>query len=201
MKRRIITTCLGLFILFLSSCATTKMSSFTNPDIKISTYKKILVFGNTRDIDFRKTLEADLVNEFTSNGKNAVSRINIVSPLKEYTQNELNQIYAENEIDCIVSVSVIDASEESSYIPQETQINYKSQYVDGELVSVPYTTTTGGYSVSYPKASFEIVFVDTKTGELALKATANSKGDEFSTMKTISKSLAKKIVKEFITQP
>ena len=104
MKRRIISLVFILVIFFVFSCATTNISSFKNPDIEISTYKKILVFGNTRDIDFRKTLEADLVNEFTSNGKNAVSRINIVSPLKEYSQSELNQIYSENDIDCIVAV-------------------------------------------------------------------------------------------------
>ena len=198
MKRNIVYLGIILLAFSFSSCATTNISSFTNSDIKISAYKKILVSVNSRDIDFRKTLELDLVNAFTSNGKNALSSISIISPLKEHTQNELKKIYSENGIDCVLSVSVMDASEESSYIPEQTQTYYRSQYVNGQFASIPYTTTSGGYTVSSSKASFEILLSDVKTGELALKATANSKGDD---MKLISKSLAKKIVEEYISQP
>ena len=94
---------------------------------------------------------------------------------------------------------IISAGENSAYIPQQTYINYSSQYVNGQLISIPYTTTSGGYSVSYPKADFEITLTDIVSGKLAYKATANSEGDEFSDMKTISRSLAKEIVKEYIS--
>jgi len=159
----------------------------------LDTYK----YGDTCDIDYRKTIEEDLVSAFFKVGINAVSSIEIVSPLKNYTNLELNKIYSDNNIDCILSVAVIDANEMSEYIPQQTYTNYRSEYQNGQLISVPYSTLSGGYSVSYPKASFEIKIKDLKTGELALKSTANSEGDEFSDMKTISKSLTKKIVLEY----
>lgn len=195
---------LGLVVLVVSivmlSCATTKISSFTNPDINISDYKKILVYGNSRDIDFRKTLEADLVNAFAEKQIDVASHIDLISPLKEYTKSELQEIYLENNIDCILEVAVLDASTGTAYVPQQSYTNYSSQWVNGQLISIPYTTTSGGYSVSYPKGSFEIILTDAKTDEVALKATANSEGDEFSDMKTISKSLAKKIVEEYLAQ-
>lgn len=185
------------FLLFVS-CATTKISSFKNPDIDFSNYQKMLILGNSRDIDFRKTIETDLVTAFTEQSIGAVSCIELISPVKEYTDEEIQKILSENNIDGYLSVAVVTASEESAYVPQTSYTNYRSQYVNGQLISTPYTSTYGGYSVSYPKASFEIILTDIKTGQIAFKATANSEGDEFSDMKTISKSLAKKIVEEYI---
>lgn len=185
------------FLLFVS-CATTKISSFKNPDIDFSNYQKMLILGNSRDIDFRKTIETDLVTAFTEQSIGAVSSIELISPVKEYTDEEIQKILSENNIDSYLSVAVVTALEESAYVPQTSYTNYRSQYVNGQLISTPYTSTYGGYSVSYPKASFEIILTDIKTGQIAFKATANSEGDEFSDMKTISKSLAKKIVEEYI---
>lgn len=184
--------------LFFVSCATTKISSFKNPDIDFSNYQKMLILGNSRDIDFRKTIETDLVTAFTEQSIGAVSSIELISPVKEYTDEEIQKILSENNIDGYLSVAVVTALEESAYVPQTSYTNYRSQYVNGQLISTPYTSTYGGYSVSYPKASFEIILTDIKTGQIAFKATANSEGDEFSDMKTISKSLAKKIVEEYI---
>ena len=190
---------LVIILLFLTSCATTKISSFINPDIDISNYKNILVFGNIRDIEIRKTLESDIVSAFIENNLNCISSINIFSPLKDYSEQEREEILIKNNIDGIITVCIISAGENSAYIPQQTYINYSSQYVNGQLISIPYTTTSGGYSVSYPKADFEITLTDIVSGKLAYKATANSEGDEFSDMKTISRSLAKEIVKEYIS--
>ena len=185
------------FLLFVS-CATTKISSFKNPDIDFSNYQRMLILGNSRDIDFRKTIETDLVTAFTEQSIGAVSSIELISPVKEYTDEEIQKILSENNIDGYLSVAVVTALEESAYVPQTSYTNYRSHYVNGQLISTPYTSTYGGYSVSYPKASFEIILTDIKTGQIAFKATANSEGDEFSDMKTISKSLAKKIVEEYI---
>ena len=191
-----------LFIVLVSflfvGCAVTKISSFKNPDIDFSSYKKILVCGNCRDIDFRKTLEADLVAAFTEKSILAVASIDIISPVKEYTPEELSNILARNNIDGFLSVEMLAAAEETTYVPQQTYTHYRSEYVNGKLITVPYTTTSGGYSLSYPKASFEIILTDISTGQIAFKATANSEGDEFSDMKTISKSLSKKIVEEYL---
>lgn len=191
-----------LFILlipfFFICCASTDISSFKNPDISFSDYKKIMVYGNSRDINFQKTIEADLVTAFAENNIIAVSSIELISPVKEYTTDEIQKILIENEIDGYLSVAVVSASEESVYIPQSSHTWYRSQYVNGTFTSVPYTTTSGGYSVSYPKASFDIILTDIKSGKIAFKATANSEGDEFSDMETISESLSAAIVEEYI---
>ncbi len=194
MKRLLI-----LLISFLClSCASTKISSFSNPDVDFSKYKTILVCGDCQDIEFRKALETDIVNAFTEKSITAISYITIISPVKEYTEEELKKIYSDNKIDAFLTVTIISSSKETVYIPPTTTTNYTSRYENGRLVQVPYTTTSGGYSVSYPKTSFEIILKDINTNEIAFKATAKSEGDEFSSMKTLSKSLAKEIVSEFM---
>lgn len=191
-----------LFILFIPfvfiCCASTDISSFKNPDINFSDYKKILVYGNSRDIDFQKSIENFLVITFKENNIEAVSSIELIPPLKEYTEEDIQKILYENEIDGYLSVSVVSATEESVYIPQSSHTYYRSQYVNGSYSSIPYTMTSGGYSVTYPKASFDIILTDIKSGKIAFKATANSEGDEFSDMKTIAESLACAIVEEYI---
>ena len=79
------------FLLFVG-CATTKISSFKNPDIDFSNYQKMLILGNSRDIDFRKTIETDLVTAFTEQSIGAVSSIELISPVKEYTDEEIQKI-------------------------------------------------------------------------------------------------------------
>lgn len=189
---------LTIFIVIVSSCATTKLSSFKNPEIDLTLYKSIVVFANIKDIEIRKYLENKLVEEFTTRGKNAVSYISLFSPLKEYSTEKIINTLKEKNIGCYLEISIMDAKNNSAYVPQKTTTHYQSQYVNGQYISTPYTTTSGGYSVSYPTASFEITALDLQSGEVAMKATANSEGDEFSDMKTIMTSLTKKIVDEFV---
>lgn len=189
-----------LLITFLFiGCASVKISSFKNPDVDISKYKKIIVYGNTKDIEYRKTLEADITAAFKEKSIDAVSSIDIISPVKEYTQEEIKKIYIDNKIDSILTVAIIDVKTETVYVPPTNYTNYNTQIVNGVVVSTPYTTTTGGYSSSYSKITFEIILKDLKTGETAFKATANSEGSGLSNFDGISMSLAREIVLEYIS--
>lgn len=191
---------LFLLLPFVSvCCATTKVSSFRNPDINLSEYKKIVVHGNSRDIDFQKTLESDLVNAFSEKNIQAVSSIKLMSPIKEYTVEEIQAIFSENEIDGHLYVAVVSAPDGAAYIAQMPQSTFPSQYANGKLSSSAYAAVSGGNAGAHPRASFDIILIDVKSGQIAFKATANSEGDEFSDMKNISKSLAKKIAEEYVS--
>ncbi len=190
-----------IFAIFsLIGCATTEISSFKNPDIKISEYKKILVKADVRDIKLRKTLEKDLVSEFTKKEIDSVAYIDIFSPVKTYSETERDGILSENKIDCILSIELLDVQNNSEYIPKTTSTYYTSEYVNGQFINIPHTSTSGGYSASYPTASFEVVLTDAKSGEIALKATANSEGNEFTDIDMISSSFAKQVVAEYLRQ-
>ena len=190
-----------IILIIITGCATTSISYFSNLDIKISSFKKIMVFAPFQDIGWRKIAESNFVKEFSTQGKNAVSCIEVISPVEEYTDEEIISILHRNAIDSVLIISLIDAHSEKVYIPQKTTTHYRSYIQGSNVYSEPYTQTSGGYSLSFPKASFEINIIDVKSGKIAMKATANSKGNEFSDMKTIFKSLAKKIVSEYMAQP
>jgi len=85
MKQRHRISILVIIAAFLvTSCATTSISFLNNPEIKLSSFNKIMVFAPFQDISWRKSMESYFVEEFTKKGKNAVSSIEIVSPLKTY---------------------------------------------------------------------------------------------------------------------
>ena len=193
-----------IFILFLFSilfigCASTRITTIKNPNSDISLYKKILVFANTQNLEFAKNFENSMVKAFSDNNIEAVSSLEILPPLKQYNNNEIDKIFLKNNIDSILSVVVISADKTNDfvYVPQRTQTHYRSQYINGQFISIPYTTTTGGYSytISALNVSFEIVFSDVKTNEIIFKSTAHSEGDDIS---AISDSLSENIIKEYL---
>lgn len=74
-------------VLFFS-CASTKLSSFSEIDGSVTNSSKVVVFGNTSDVALRKTIEKDFVAAFEAKKINVASAIDILSPLKEFTDEE-----------------------------------------------------------------------------------------------------------------
>jgi len=185
--------------IFLSSCVSTQIGSFYDPDTNFSKYQKIVVYATIQNIEWRKALEKIITDELANKGKNAVPSINIISPLKTYSQEEIISIYENEQIDCIISVSLLSASIENQYIPQTVHTYDTTRFNGEKIVSEQRSYTTGGYALSFPQASFEIIVSESKTNKIVMKSTAYSEGDEFSNMNTIFESLAKKIVEEYLS--
>ena len=53
-----------------------------------------------------KTLEENIVKSFSNTGVMAIPKSEILSPLKEYSQSEINQLLIKNNIDGILSVTI-----------------------------------------------------------------------------------------------
>src|SRR5574344_526114 len=148
--KKFFSMCAFVILLFFTSCTSTKISSFKSPDVKTASFKKLLIVGNLKDIESRKILESDLRDEFKAKGTDAVSYITVIDPLREYTKDELQKIYADNGIDAIVSVSLENSSEKTEYVPT---LSYGIIYDDDVVIGMPYV---GGYVDSYTKSTFEI---------------------------------------------
>lgn len=190
--KKIVFLFLSALLLFVS-CASTDISSYTNSEKNIAKYNKILVTVNSRDIGSVKTLEENIVKSFSNTGVMAIPKSDILSPLKEYSQSEINQLLMKNNIDGILSVTIASASKETDYIPQQSYTTYTTQYSNGMLVSVPNTTTYGGYTSTSLLYSFDVILEDAISGDIIIKATANSDGDFFS---AISNSLSSSVKNE-----
>jgi len=192
---------LASILAITTSCATTSMSFLSNPEIRVSSFKKIMVYAPFQDISWRKSMESYFVEEFTKNGKNAISSIEIVSPLKTYTDQEFNALLANAGIDAVISIIIVDSYTDQAYIPQSSTTTGSARVSGNTIYGQSRTSTSGGYYVSKPRVKFEINLFQSETGVLAWKATAFTAGNAFADTSTLFKSLAAKVTKEFSLQP
>jgi hypothetical protein len=191
----------SLFVLTVSSCATTSISFLSNPEIRLSSFKKIMIYAPFKDISWRKSMENYFVEEFEKNGRIAVSSVEIISPLKTYTDEEFNALLNNAGIDAVMAITVLDAYTDQAYVPQTSTTSGSARVSGNTIYGQSRTTTSGGYYVSKPRVKFEISLFQVKTGVLAWKATAFTAGNAFADTNALFKSLATKVTSEYAVQP
>ena len=182
---------LFMLSLFLTSCATTKIESVKKPDAELTKYKKTLIYVDIQDIQFRKLLEKDIEEQLAMQKKNIIKSIEIIPPLKEYSESDINKICRDNSIDSIIKISVISLSTNNG---------------DSSSVFIPTGNFVWGLGSSDIKLTmaFDIIIYDVNNDEIVIRGTAKSEdeNDEIEDcMDNISKSLAKEIVEEFFITP
>jgi len=160
-----------------------------------------MIYAPFQDISWRKSMENHFVEEFGENGKIAVSSIEIISPLKTYTDEEFNALLNNAGIDAVLAITVLDAYTEQAYVPQTSTTSGNAWVSGNTIYGQSKTTTSGGYYVSKPRVKFEISLFQVKTGVLAWKATAFTAGNAFADTNALFKSLATKVAKEYAVQP
>lgn len=144
--------------LILSSCATlNNFESVSNNEISVSEFKNILVIANFNDLKLRRATEEATIKEFTTIGKKAFSALSLLPPVKEYTEEQVNAVLVENEIDCIVDFSLLSQELTSS-----------GTYL------LPVGSMYMGVSQSYYRQNFEIKVAKSPSGEIAIRATGES---------------------------
>lgn len=183
-----------IFAFLFISCASTRISSFANPDIDVLKYKKMFVVIDSSDIDFIQRLEKTLVKVFAKNNLEAIPSTQLIPPLKKFSNEEIDNIIEKSGVDSVLSIAIVSADHGSTYIPLQTHTRYDSTFINGRYVFVPYTTTSGGYSKPYSRARFEITLKDIKTDEIVFVSTAYSEGESIG---AISKDLSRHIVKQY----
>jgi hypothetical protein len=76
----------------------------TNPSIPKPEYKKLAVFANLADIEERRTAEKIFITRLVENGIVAESSIEIIPPIKEYTDEEITRILKERQIPAVLII-------------------------------------------------------------------------------------------------
>ncbi|MGL4987574.1 MAG: hypothetical protein ACRC5H_10645 [Treponemataceae bacterium] len=186
---------------FLAACSTVNVSYFASPNINRASINKVVVFAPIHNIGWRKNTEKYLLNEFSRNGINAISSLQIISPLETYTDKEISAIFEENKVDAILVINLVDSYEQKTYVPEQTTFSYQTYTRDNKVYVKQLVSTTPSYVRITPKAVFEMNLFELSSNKLTLKATANTTGGDFSGMDSILKSLAKKMVALYMSQP
>ena len=199
---------LNLFTIFmlaviLSSCASTRMTSFKDPSFRSSKFKRILVIANVSDLQWRQKVESRLVEAFKDAGVFAVEGVLFFPPTRTFSNEEKVDLLVSSNLDGYISVSVGDAGTTEVYVPptSSTTTTKGSASVYGNQATYKSKSTTsysGGYTLSKPWAEFDTKLVDVSSGQTAWVASSFTGGNAYANLNTVINSYCDKVVEQLI---
>lgn len=190
-------------ILFLISCASTKMTSFKDPDYQKAEFKRILVVANTNDLEDRQKLESKMVEAFSEIGVFAMESFRLFPPTRELTDEEKVNLLLKNDIDAFISISVGESGVDEVYVPQTSSTTKTKGEVNVYGNTARYkgkstTTYQGGYTLNKPWAEFETKLYDVSNGQMAWISNSFTKGNAYANRNTVINSYCGKTVDQLL---
>lgn len=192
-----------LIIFLLVGCASTKMTSFKDPDYQKAEFKRILVVANTNDLEDRQTLESKMVKEFSSIGVYALESFRLFPPTRELTDEDKVELLLKNDIDAFISISVGESGVSEVYVPQTSSTTKTKGNVNVYGNTATYkekstTTYQGGYTLNKPWAEFETRLYDVSSGQMAWIASSFTGGNAYANRNTVINSYCGKTVDQLL---
>ena len=192
-----------LIIILLFGCASTRMTSFKDPDYQKADFKRILVVANTSDLEDRQRLENRMVESFTNVGVYAVESYKLFPPTRNLADDEKVKIILKNNIDSFISISVGESGVNEIYVPPtgsttRTEGNVSVYGNTANYRQKSKTTYQGGYNLSKPWAEFETKFYDVSNGRMAWIASSFTGGNAYAKRNTVINSYCGKTVDQLL---
>ena len=183
-------------------CASTKLTSFVDPEIKDKQYNNVLIFFPSSDLDEQMEGEEILQEEFVENGINAERSINIFAPTREYDDYEIIEKLKQNNFDAVLLVEFVDAYTDESYVPQSSTTKTKGEVnVYGNTAKYKENSKTysyGGYYIKKPRIKFISKLIDVNEDIVAWIGSSLTKGNAYAGFGTLISSLSSNIVEDLI---
>lgn len=191
------------FLLFLFGCASTRMTSFKDPDYQNTEFKRILVVANTNDLEDRQKLEFKMVEAFSEAGVYALESYKLFPPTRELTDEEKVDLLLKNDIDAFISISVGESGVSEVYVPQTSSTTKTKGEVNVYGNTARYkekstTTYQGGYTLNKPWAEFETKLYDVSNGQMAWIASSFTGGNAYANRNTVINSYCGKTVDQLL---
>ena len=184
------------------SCASTKLTSFVDPEVKDKDYDNILIFFPSLDLDEQQEGEEIIQEEFAEYGIRTERSLNIFSPTREYDDYEIIERLRKNDIDAVLLVEFTDAWSDESYVPQSTTTTTKGKVnVYGNTATYKENSKTysyGGYYINKPRIKFVSKLIDVDEDLVAWIGTSLTKGNAYAKFGTLISSLGSNIIEDLI---
>ena len=192
-----------LMAFIIVSCASTKMTSFKDPDYQNTKFKRILIVANTNDLQDRQKLESKMVEAFKENGVFALESYKLFPPTRELTDEEKVDLLLKNNIDAFISISVGESGVNEVYVPQTSTTTKTEGDVNVYGNTARYkekstTTHQGGYTLNKPWAKFETKLYDVSNGKMAWIASSFTGGNAYANRNTVINSYCGKTVDQLL---
>jgi hypothetical protein len=207
MKKVIILLILGFLIFLLASCchavwwwdgSTADIASFKDPSFSDYKISKIMIYSANNDLRERNKIEERFVKKFASTKFTIepISSLKYISPLKKYTDEELEKILNDSKAESVMIITITDTRDKKSYVPESYDTTI-SGYINGDyLDATQETTKSGGYYVHATDIKFELRILDVATGNTIWLANSLSFGTCYSSFKNMIDVVANKTFKQ-----
>lgn len=183
----------------LYGCASTNMTSFTDPDFQSIKFKRILVVANVADLQWRQTIESRMVEAFRPVDVEAFESLRLFPPTRNFTNEEKIDLLNRYKIDGYITINVGESGVQSVYVPptgsttktkgEVTVTGNRAQY-EGKST----TTNYGGYTLNKPWAQFQTKLFDVSSGSTAWVASSYTGGNAYANLNTVINSYCDKVV-------
>ena len=179
-----------LGIVFAMGCGSmgvrTDAYSYKDPLCSTKPIKKIMVYANIQNMQYRDEIESAFIDYFMSWNYDciAVKSLTIILPTRSYTKNELQEIFKSNNIDAILMFSVQDTGyDHQQFTYNQPYQTYGNIYKSGRN-SYNYKAYTYGGSQTYnfyiPYLNATADLYDVSNQSKIWTVQLNSRGNAFS---------------------
>jgi hypothetical protein len=197
--QRIMTRASVILLIAITGCATTRMASQVNQELRDRRFSKVLVHGNFQSLQHRQTAEEKLCSEIARVSSSACVKSSAVFFVgKEYTAQEIDQRLSELGVDGVLVVQPTGGGTSSAYIPQSSYTTGTATVRGNTVTGTTRTQTYGGYDIEKPWADYEAYLWSTNDGEVVWYATAASSGNALADWNDLIKSACGKTIKTLV---
>ena len=183
------------FYIFSLCCASTSITSIKNSSLEYRIFSGILIIAPFSDLQMQREFENEFASIFYSIKVDAFTGQEVIPPIKNYNEQELNKILNSYSIDGIIVVSFVDYFNTETYIPPSSKTTGTASIIGNYLYYKQQTQYYGGYNIIKPNMKFEIRLYDRKSGEIAWRATSLTRGNAFADINDLVSSLARTTIK------
>ncbi len=185
--------------LFIFSCVSTRITSFTDPEYRSFRIDRLVVVMDTEDLDYKMKMEPLVASKFLEKGVTAYPGYEILPPTRNYSTNDLKDAFLKNNLNSVFIFKISDIG----YTQEEMTIYqpYTSQGTITRMGSNQYQysmQTKGGpetHTIKKPRLSIKSYLFDAKNGNKIWVSTSFSGGNAFTNINDTLKDYAIEIVR------
>jgi hypothetical protein len=157
-----------------------------------------MVSAPFQDLELRTFAESQFVQHLSEYGVDAVRAIDIIPPVRTYSEEEIQSALASNHIDAVLIATLTNAYSDQSYIPESSTTSGSATVYGDTVYSESTTSTSGGYYVSKPRVRFDVKLFVAKSGDVAWRATTFTQGNAFANSQTLLESLSMETTRAYV---
>ncbi|MEW6050780.1 MAG: hypothetical protein AB1644_06925 [Candidatus Zixiibacteriota bacterium] len=185
--------------LILGCMAHTSIHSRVSPESAGKHFRVLFVDALFADLGLQEACEEKIREELSVNGVDCVLAHEAIFPGQALSDAEYAHLFDSLGVDALLLVCPGTAGTSESYIPQSTTSktdgSVTPDYTGGYRFSArTRTTTSGGYTVDKPWATFSAELYDVSSGKMCWYATGNTGGNAFANFTTVVRSMGGKVV-------